>query len=321
MAIELTPLGLDDVDAVHRLVTRWERHWEIPLATPRTEVDEQFRSPGVLPEADTRGIWVGDRLAGYAMVSHVPSGARQERAFLSGSVDPDLRGNGFGRRLLAWSIERAVDHLRQRDPGLPRYVRVYEWEWVEPSFRLYRRFGLTPVRWFEELTRPLDAPIVEAPVAGVTIRPWRGDDPGPALEARNEAFAGHWGSTPVDPASWHHLLAGDGVRPDLSWVATVGSDVIGICLNAHYPGDEEVTGRRTGWVEQLAVVERWRGRGVGSVLLTRSMQTFRRQGFTHAGLDVDTDNPTGAPALYRRLGFEPLHRTVASELMVDPISD
>jgi mycothiol synthase len=320
MATELVPLGLDDVDAVHALMTRWERHWRIPLATPRREVEEQFRSPGLVPEADTRGIWLGGRLAGYAVVSHVPSGVRQERAFLFGKVDPDLGGNGFGRRLLAWSIERAVDHLRQRDPALPWYVRVYEWEWVAPSFHLYRRFGLIPARWFEELTRPLDAPIDDTPVAGVTIRPWEEDDAGAALDARNQAFAGHWGSTPVDPEGWRHLLGSDGVRPDLSWVAVDGSDVIGICLNAYFPGDEEVTGRRTGWIEQLAVVDRWRGRGVGGALLTRSMQTFRREGFTHAGLDVDTENPSGAPALYRRLGFEPLHRTVSSELLVDPIS-
>ncbi|HRE01803.1 MAG TPA: GNAT family N-acetyltransferase [Ilumatobacteraceae bacterium] len=60
----------------------------------------------------------------------------------------------------------------------------------------------------------------------------------------------------------------------------------------------------------------WRGRGVASALIARSMDGFEQAGFTHALLNVDSASPTGASRLYRSLGFEPIARTVVHQIAV-----
>ena len=104
MQFELVAIGRQDIPAIHDLTRRWERHWNSPIATSESEVAETFDDPYLAPDLDTRGVWAGERLVAFGTVVHTPSGVRQERVFVQGLVDPDTRGNGVGRRLLAWQI-------------------------------------------------------------------------------------------------------------------------------------------------------------------------------------------------------------------------
>ena len=120
----------------------------------------------------------------------------------------------------------------------------------------------------------------------------------------------------MDAAAWAHDLAAFGSRLDLSFLALDGACVVGVCRNAHYPGDEEVTGRRDGWTMAVGVRASHRGRGIASALLAASAHAFRSAGFTHAALGVDRDNPTGAYTLYERLGYRTMTRTIVRQLDV-----
>ncbi len=70
-----------------------------------------------------------------------------------------------------------------------------------------------------------------------------------------------------------------------------------------------------GAIQNLGVTPEHRGRGLGSVLLLRSLEGFRQAGLRRAFLEVTAQND-GAVRLYRRLGFHKA-RTVykAVELM------
>lgn len=316
--LALVATSPDDAEAIHRLYRRWERYWNAPLVTSVDEVHELLTEPHLDPPLDTRAVWHEGEIVAFGEVSHTPSGARLERVFVQGRVDPSLRGCGIGRRLLAWQIERAVERLRTCDPDLPWYVRVSEWEWIDDAHHLYGRFGFRPARWFEDLVRPLSTPLSVEPPEGVDILAWSEAEAEETLRVSNESFADHWGSTPRTIENWEHTLGSSSMRPDLSFVARADGELIGICLNFHVPEDTKVTGRVDGWIAQLGVVAEWRRRGVAAALIARSVQAFEEMGFTHAMLGVDTDNPTGAFRLYRKLGFEPLHRSVISELRIDP---
>ncbi|MFP3914740.1 MAG: GNAT family N-acetyltransferase, partial [Actinomycetota bacterium] len=215
-------------------------------------------------------------------------------------------------------VERAVEKLRGCDPTIPWYVRVHELEWVTDARNLYARFGLEPVRWFDDLIRPLDEPLSVPAPEGVEIVPWDSVPSQAAREVSNASFADHWGSTPRNAEAWEHMLASHTIRTDLSFVARAGARVIGICLNAHYPGDEEATLRLDGWIALLGVLSEWRRQGVAAALISRSLDSFRREGFTHALLGVDAENPSGAVGLYRRLGFTHLSRSITHEMRVHP---
>lgn len=57
-----------------------------------------------------------------------------------------------------------------------------------------------------------------------------------------------------------------------------------------------------GAIQNLGIVPRHRGRGVGTLLLFRALAGFREAGVERAYLEVTADN-TAAVRLYRRLGF------------------
>ena len=47
----------------------------------------------------------------------------------------------------------------------------------------------------------------------------------------------------------------------------------------------------------------FRGRGVAQALLADAMRRFAAAGMDKASLDVDSENPTGALALYTKMGY------------------
>ena len=314
--MDIRPLTLADAPVVSDLMNRYERFWDLPVMTPASEVEDDFDEPFVDPDLDTRGYWLDGNLVAYGLVWHRPSGAREERAILIGLVDPDFRGQGIGRHLIGWQIERARESLSSCDPTLPWYIRTNAFDWVEDEFRLYRRFGLEPVRFIKEMLRPLDEPVVPRSPDGVDIVPWdRSLDEG-TRESLNEAFGDHWGSTQMNEDSFRHLIERNAIRLDLSFQAVAGGEVVGYALNGFFPDDEQVTGRREGWVRSLGVKRAWRGRGVASALLENSFNAFLDAGLTHSMLGVDTENTTGAFGLYEGLGYEVLHGTVITQLEV-----
>jgi ribosomal protein S18 acetylase RimI-like enzyme len=166
------------------------------------------------------------------------------------------------------------------------------------------------------MVRPLTDLPPFVPVEGVEVVPWdRGRDE--ELRAvRNTAFADHWGTSPTGPEAWVEWMEEYGARPDLSFMALADDRVVGLSFNEHYPEDEAVTGRIDGWLQSIGTLREWRGRGVASALIVRSLERFLAEGFTHACLAVDSDSPSGAPHLYAGLGFEPKHRWVTYELAV-----
>jgi len=272
--MDTRPLTIEDAPEVTALVNRFERFWGLPLVTPAAQVEDDFTEPFVDLALDSRGYWIGDSLVAYGLVWHRPSGERLERAYLQGVVDPDWRGQGIGRHLFGWEMERARESLAARDPSLPWFIRADEWDWVEDAHRLYRRFGLAPVRFNKEMIRPLEIHVPVDVPDGIEIVRWdRGRDED-ARQAQNEAFADHWGSTPVDAESFQHRLEAPGNLLDISFFALADDEVVGICLNGSFPGDEAVTGRREGWVLTLGVKAAHRARGLASALISTSLYAF-----------------------------------------------
>ncbi len=314
--MEWRPVRLDDASDIHQLTRRWESYWNAPLVTPLHEVNEELTEPHIDLAVQTRGVWDGDRMVAYGRIWHRPSGVNLERAYLQGRVDPDYRGRGIGRQLFGWQVETATRILEDVAAPIPRFMRADEWDWIEEAHRMYSRFGLKSVRYFTEMLKPLDGREQFDTASGIEIIAYDRSLDEFALEALNLSFADHWGSSPTDIASYRHRLEGQGTDLDNSFLALFDGKVVGISLNAHYPEDEELLGRRDGWVESLGVVKEWRRKGVATALLKASFNAFVEAGFTHAALGVDTENPNDALKLYTGLGFETTHRSITSELEV-----
>jgi GNAT superfamily N-acetyltransferase len=102
----------------------------------------------------------------------------------------------------------------------------------------------------------------------------------------------------MPPASLASLEAG--WREDRLWVAVSRFNrPVGFAL-MKFPGG-------TAWLDQLSVLDRWQGRGLGAALIDRTAAAARARGFDALYLSTYRDVPWNAP-FYARRGFEEVPR-------------
>ncbi len=92
-------------------------------------------------------------------------------------------------------------------------------------------------------------------------------------------------------------------RPELTFVARAGPEVVGTCSNWVRPRPER-DGLLWGLVDDMAVLPEMRRRGIGRALLRQGMLALKAAGAQALCLWMDLDNPTGARQLYLSEGFQ-----------------
>ena len=116
-----------------------------------------------------------------------------------------------------------------------------------------------------------------------------------------EAFAEHFGFVSKSYDEWMPWLRDRrDARPDTWWIAWLDGEPVGLCMQ-----DDSRIERGAGHVRVLGVVPRARGRGIATWLLRSAFAQAAREGRQAMTLTVDSENSTGATALYERAGMRP----------------
>jgi ribosomal protein S18 acetylase RimI-like enzyme len=134
------------------------------------------------------------------------------------------------------------------------------------------------------------------PPPGIVVRTLDPDRDLPAAHrVLQDAFRDHWDHEPVSFERFLEQEVDEGFDPSLWFLALDGDDVVGVLSGIAH------TDRA--WVGELGVLRSHRGRGIATALLRSSFAAFARRGFRRVRLNVDADSPTGAVALYERVGM------------------
>jgi mycothiol synthase len=214
-----------------------------------------------------------------------------------GIVHPAHRGRGLGSSLLD-RIERRSALILTGVPGTRFRHAINAGD--EAAAAMLRARGLQPVRHFwhmgidlEGSTEPGRAP--EGIEIGGVAPP---EDLAAVHAVLAEAFAEDWGYHPEPFDRWaEDYMSGPNYDPTLWLLARDGEAPVGALIAGSH-----------GWVGEIGVLGPHRGRGIASALLRRSFAMFAGRGTRRVMLNVDAENPTGATALYERVGMRVIKR-------------
>jgi GNAT superfamily N-acetyltransferase len=264
--------------------------------------------------------------------------------FLHGGVHPGFRRQGLGGEVVDWAVRAAVKlheratpnadlALEQRafpNAGLALHERAFPSVGLAlqvgalhedtGAAALFESKGFAVSRRFCQMRRDLSAELPEVRVPeGVEFISYEPAFEEATRQVRNASFRDHWGSTPHTAENWRHNLTGSrGFRPEASFVARAGDEVISILMTRHREAATAASGVRYAWIDIVGTLREWRGKGVAGGLIAYALAAFREQGYDMAGLSVDADSPTGAIGVYVRAGFEIYQRSTAYSLTLTP---
>ncbi|KGJ82397.1 hypothetical protein GY21_01105 [Cryobacterium roopkundense] len=310
------PAKEDDIDGIWQLREAMGRLDHPNYLTTRGAIAADFGYSHVNAALDSLvGLDAAGRIVANGMVLFPPRQETLVRSILIGGVHPDLRGRGIGRELLAWQVGRAKQQLASSTKTLPGWIFAYADERAPQSAHLFERGGLDLTRYFLALERALDEPVPAVePADGIRIAVYTPADSAQVHVARDDAFMDHWASQPMSDENWAAFVNGRWFRPDLSFVAWAGDEVVGFVLSTANENVWKTQGFTGSYIDLVGVTSGWRGRHIAQSLLAAQLEAGRALGHDRATLAVDSDSPTGALGLYTGMGFHAVHRKMAYTL-------
>jgi len=271
---------------------------ETVLALVRADELRVSGRPSRLVEGDIRDWWQSIDLAANSWLL-IPSRSEEAAAVVWLEQQGTDLGIAFPIAARQDALPLMVDIVEHRagELGLER-LQVAVLMSDPPAERLLADRGFREVRRFFEMAIELDGPPPAVVLPdGFTLQAVIPED-APAFHATiDEAFQDHWEHHPLPFDEWWQRRTAD-PDFDISWWFTIreGDRTVAAIRN--------IPGRNGGvYVATLGVRRDRRGRGLARALLVHTFARSYEAGFSRITLGVDASSPTGATALYRRVGM------------------
>ena len=316
------PATLDDASALNDLLAAAEALDRTGEHHSVEDVLEELENPMIVLEHDWLVAERGGRIVGQSWLLPREPADGKVRISLEGVVHPQHRRTGIGSHLVALMVERAYTHARERD--LEAMVAASAPSTNTDAEGVFAELGLRPQRWQFEMVADLheegvgsDPPDVPT---GYTLETWAGVDQEEMRAAHNRAFVGHYAFSPWGVDMWRQWVSESrSYRPELSLVLRDEEGAVAAYIRAsEYDAVLAATGKRDVFVSSVGAAPEFRRRGLATLLLRHVLHRARQAGFDTSTLTVDAENPSGALAVYERVGFRTTMRRTDYGLASDP---
>ncbi|HOZ37604.1 MAG TPA: GNAT family N-acetyltransferase [Anaerolineaceae bacterium] len=256
------------------------------------------------PHDDVIFVEVNGETVGFSRVYWERQVATSEYSYgILFRVDPAWQGKGIEQSLIAWGETRGRRYASTLPEGEKGFFVTICREPDRTRFNILMEAGFAIDRYYHSMSRPLtDLP--ERPLPeGITVRPVLIRDYRKIWDASNDAFVDEYAAASPTEEWYQSYLASPNFQPFLWQVAWDGDEVVGSVQNYISMEENDLEGHNRGYTEGISVRREWRGRGVASSLICKSMAMFKAMNMDEVALTADTQNPTGAMRLYTNLGY------------------
>jgi thiamine kinase-like enzyme/GNAT superfamily N-acetyltransferase len=261
---------------------------------------------GLTPQ---RGVLIassGETPIGYSRLGWYSSRPETRLYYQISFLREGFREGGFWPLLIAANERRLREVAAEQTPVPERYFQAWASDWQKDWMAVLDSCGYKVVRRFNNMLHPLtEIPQIPLP-AGFEVRPVGPEDMRAVWEMQKEMNAGLFENVAEDwlDEKYPEWLANPENNPRFWQVAWADGQLAGMVL-AHLDEQEnEKQNRKRGFTEHIYVRPPWRGRGLASALIARSLQVLKAQGMTEAELGVDSENESAAFRLYQKMGYQ-----------------
>ncbi len=257
----------------------------------------------------TQGVVIAslaDTPVGYSRLGWYSSRPETRLYYQISFLRQEYRPRGFWPLLVAEN-ERRLRQVAAEHPPVPeRYFQAWASDYQKDWIAVLESMGYLVVRRFNNMLYQLgEAPRKPVP-AGLEVRPVQPEQMHSIWEAQKEMNAGLFENVAEDwlDEKYPAWLANPANNPRFWQVAWEGDKLAGMVLARIDEQENEKRNRKRGYTEHIYVRPAWRGRGLASALIARSLQVLKEQGMTEAELGVDSENESAAFRLYQNLGYQ-----------------
>ncbi len=297
--------GRDDVPGILALVERMRPADKFDWVVTAQDIIDDFEN---YPESDTeRDILIAEKdgaIVAYSQVWWAPDPAGLLLFVYNISVSPELRSTTLGDALLEWCESRCRENAKSHDPDIRKTFNIALPDKMEYFSGLLKSHGYHVYRHGLSMLRPDLENIPEHRLPeGLEAREAVPEQFDRIRRAWNAACKDMRGQIPISENEWDIWSRKKSFDPGLWSIAWHGDEVIGTAFGMINPEDNELNGRKRGYIELISTRKDWRGKGVAKALMCRTMRILKERGMTEGALGVDEENPSGARHLYEKMGF------------------
>lgn len=261
---------------------------------------------GLTPQQGVVIASLGDTPVGYSRLGWYSSRPDTRLFYQISFLRQEYREGGFWQAMVQHN-ERCLQEIAAAQATVAKsYFQAWASDYQKDWMAVLEDLGYLVVRRFNNmLYRFGEVPIISLP-AGFEIRPVRPEHMRAVWEAQKEMNAGLFENVAEDwlEEKYPAWLSNPENNPRFWQVAWSGNQLAGMVL-AHINEKENAErNRQLGYTEHIYVRPQWRGRGLASALIARSLQVLKDQGMMEAELGVDSENESAAFRLYQRLGYQ-----------------